>query len=96
MKTSYDLSQLDWTLSGWTPYLWQFTPSLESGSSPDALVSVPAKVPGSVQQALLTAGLLPDWNVGLNARLSSGWKTASGCMKPCCRMPGLKKARFTT
>jgi beta-mannosidase len=68
MKNQYDLAQLDWTLSGWTPYLWQFQPSLESGASPDALVSVPAKVPGSVQHALRTAGLLPDWNVGLNAR----------------------------
>ncbi len=68
MKTIYDLSQVDWTLSGWTPFLWQFQPSLESSASPDALVSVPAKVPGSVQKALLDAGLLPDWNVGLNAR----------------------------
>ena len=68
MKTQYDLSHLKWTLSGWTPFLWQFEPSLESGSSPDAVVSLPAKVPGSVQKALLDAGLLPDWNVGLNAR----------------------------
>jgi len=30
---------------------------------------VPVDVPGSVQKALLDAGLLPDWNIGLNARL---------------------------
>ena len=69
MKNTYDLSQLNWTLTGWTPYLWQFQPGLESGETPDAVVSVPARVPGSVQQALLDAGILPDWNVGLNARL---------------------------
>ena len=68
MNTSYDLSPLNWTLTGWTPYLWQFQPTLESGDSPDAIVSVPATVPGSVQFALRAAGILPDWNLGLNAR----------------------------
>ena len=68
MKTCYDLAQLEWRLTGWTPYLWQFQPTLESSASPDAVVSVAAKVPGSVQAALRTAGVIPDWNVGLNAR----------------------------
>jgi beta-mannosidase len=68
MKKTYDLSQLKWTLTGWTPFLWQFQPILDSSSSPDAVVSVPARVPGSVQKALLEAGILPDWNIGLNAR----------------------------
>jgi beta-mannosidase len=30
--------------------------------------AVPARVPGSVQGALRDAGVLPDWNVGVNAR----------------------------
>jgi beta-mannosidase len=30
---------------------------------------IPAAVPGSVQGALRAAGILPDWNAGLNARL---------------------------
>lgn len=32
------------------------------------IAHVPAKVPGSVQAALLAAGLLPDWNIGMNTR----------------------------
>ena len=43
---------------------------MELGLSPTAMVqSTPVMVPGSVQKALLDAGLIPDWNVGLNARL---------------------------
>ena len=30
--------------------------------------AIAAKVPGSVQQALRGAGIIPDWNVGLNSR----------------------------
>lgn len=30
--------------------------------------AIPAHVPGSVQRALFEAGLIPDWNVGLNYR----------------------------
>jgi beta-mannosidase len=42
---------------------------MEIGASPSADVPpVPAQVPGSVQKALLDAGVLPDWNVGDNAR----------------------------
>ena len=69
MKRRYDLSKLRWKLSGWTPHLWRMDQCMEIGASPQAEVpSVPAKVPGSVQQALLDAAVLPDWNVGLNFR----------------------------
>lgn len=70
MKKQYDLGQLDWTLAGWTPYMWRHQRSIESGVSHNAEVpGVLARVPGSVQGALRDAGILPDWNVGLNARL---------------------------
>jgi hypothetical protein len=70
MRRQYDLGQLDWTLAGWTPYLWRLQRSIESGASSNAEVtSIPAPVPGSVQGALRAAGILPDWNVGLNVRL---------------------------
>ncbi|MHB9035867.1 MAG: glycoside hydrolase family 2 protein [Armatimonadota bacterium] len=70
MKKTYDLSKLDWSLSGWTPYLWKLGETLEIGASPiSEIPPMPAKVPGSVQDALKVAGLLPDWNVGLNYRL---------------------------
>lgn len=69
MLTRHDLSQLNWTLSGWTPHLWRMVRTVEIGASPDAEVAaIPAKVPGSVQWSLRNAGLIPDWNVGLNYR----------------------------
>jgi len=57
-----DLSQMQWTLDGWRPYMWKLSQSAEIGP-------FPAKVPGSIQAALREAGLLPDWHVGLNSRL---------------------------
>ncbi|MBI2297386.1 MAG: hypothetical protein HYU66_00290 [Armatimonadetes bacterium] len=70
MKSCHDLSALPWTVSGWTPELWRLVRTMEIGVTPDAEVApIPAPVPGSVQQALRDAGLLPDWNVGLDARL---------------------------
>jgi beta-mannosidase len=69
VRNSYHLGELEWTLSGWTPYVWQQQRSIESGVAPAADVpGIPAKVPGSVQGALRDAGIIPDWNVGLNAR----------------------------
>jgi beta-mannosidase len=68
---TYDLGELEWTLAGWTPYVWRQQRSIEAGVSNNAEVSgVSARVPGSVQGALLEAGIIPDWNVALNARLS--------------------------
>ena len=69
MRRSHTLAELPWTLSGWTPYLWRVGRSLETGQTAGAEVPpIPAPVPGSVQQALRAAGLLPDWNVGLEGR----------------------------
>ena len=62
MRDSYDLSQLDWKLTGWHPNYWRFP-----GMNPD-VPALPARVPGSVQAALRDAGIIPDWNVGLNSR----------------------------
>src|SRR5947209_18222929 len=70
VRKHYDLGTLGWNLAGWTPYVWQQERSIEAGVSNNAEVpGVPARVPGSVQGALREAGVLPDWNVGLNARL---------------------------
>lgn len=69
MKKLFDLSQLEWTLCGSTPFLWQFEKTMEVGAVPSAEVGpIPAKVPGSVQLALLEAGIIADWNVGMNSR----------------------------
>jgi beta-mannosidase len=69
MNTTHDLSALAWRLSGWTPHYWRIARSLETGATPSAeILPFPASVPGSVQQALRDAGLLPDWNSGMNIR----------------------------
>ena len=72
-----DLTDLPWTLIGWVPN----TPAwLRSGGQDPTAADpnyrkfqctpeIPAHLPGSVQDDLLRAGLLPDWNVGLNAPL---------------------------
>jgi len=69
MKRVFDLSELDWKVAGYTPHVWRQEKTMELGIGCMAAISpVPAPVPGSVQKALLEAGLLPDWNIGLNAR----------------------------
>ncbi len=69
MKHTYDLSTLRWQVAGYTPHGWRFGKSMEIGAdSRSEVTPVPAPVPGSVQQALLDAELIPDWNVGLDAR----------------------------
>lgn len=69
MKQIYDLSTLEWSLTGWHPHGWESAVSMELGLNLHAdITQVPARVPGSVQQSLRDAGLLPDWNVKLNSR----------------------------
>ena len=65
MPTIHDLSQLSWRLISTIPFAWSINPNLPAVAEQPAL---PAPVPGSVQLALRNAGILPDWNVGLNAR----------------------------
>jgi beta-mannosidase len=68
-----DLSTLTWQLYGWRPHTWRLGKSMETGAAMQADIGpVPARVPGSVQQTLLEAGILPDWNVGLNS-LACEW-----------------------
>lgn len=69
MKQTYELGELEWTVAGWTPYVWKQQRSIESGVSLNAeVLAAPARVPGSVQGALRDAGVIPDWNIGLEAR----------------------------
>ena len=72
-KQRYDLSTLKWQLSGYMPYMERLgggtTGISNIHQTTDQKVGpIPASVPGSVQLALLNAGLIKDWNVGLNAR----------------------------
>ena len=68
MKKTLDLSSLNWTLTGTSPYCWLLMGVTKTSTNKTMEVpAIPTKVPGSVQQALLNAGLLPDWNTGLNS-----------------------------
>ena len=69
MRESFDLSESCWMLTGTAPHSWQLGVSMEVGVKLNAdIEAIPVKVPGSVQLALRDAGLLPDWNIGLNGR----------------------------
>lgn len=68
-KQVFDLGRLKWKLSGFTPYLWKVNGLPNLDNAQDAEVrAINAPVPGSVQRALLQAGIIPDWNIALNAR----------------------------
>ena len=68
-KRVFDLSSLPWSVAGYDPHSWRRDTCVEIGASIQADVpAVTARVPGSVQHALRSAGILPDWNMGLNAR----------------------------
>lgn len=65
-----NLSTLEWTLLGWRPYSWLYGRTMETNLDLRAdIAPVPIRIPGSVQQALLDAGIIEDYNVGLNSRL---------------------------
>ena len=69
MKTKFDLSSIDWRMSGWTPEYWRMAQSMEIGETPNAEVpAMMVKVPCSVQKALLDNNYIEDWNVGVNYR----------------------------
>ena len=69
MIQRYSLSWVDWELAGFPPYQWLFSPARDVRTAIAAeFPSISTRIPGSVQSALHKAGILPDWNVGLNAR----------------------------
>src|ERR1041385_454000 len=69
MRQVTDLSANAWKLSGWTPHLWRLMKTAELGYTPNAeIIGISAKVPGSVQQALHDANLIPDWRIAENWR----------------------------
>ena len=100
MRTSHDLSALHWKLAGFMPEYWRFLNTTEIGAEARSQVpAVDAPVPGSVQQALLNAGIIPDWNAGFNGRccewvehqhwvyqttIPAGWLTGEGQYRLRC------------
>lgn len=67
------LASLEWSVTGFMPYAWEWGKPGEAASDPRAEVAaVPAPVPGSVQQALLDGAVIPRWYDGLRSR-DSEW-----------------------
>ncbi len=67
MKTVHSLSSLPWQLAGFSPFNWRLFKSDDIRRAQADFPAMPARVPGSVQGALLQAGHLPDWNQGMNS-----------------------------
>lgn len=67
MRTVYDMGQIQWRLSGCYPYEWQLADCVELGEIETETGPIDINIPCSVQKRLLEHGLLPDWNIGLNA-----------------------------
>jgi beta-mannosidase len=64
-----NLTNLSWTLIGWLPNTWAWMGQRQEVDLRryQCTPQIPAQLPGSVQDDLLRAGLIPDWNVGLNS-----------------------------
>jgi beta-mannosidase len=64
-----DLAEQKWSLQGWRPLNWRLNEALAGGTPmffPDN-PPMPAQVPGSVQNSLKNAGIIPDWNHGFRS-----------------------------
>ncbi|MFA5292731.1 MAG: glycoside hydrolase family 2 TIM barrel-domain containing protein [Phycisphaerae bacterium] len=70
MTKYFSLASLDWKLAGFNPFEWNLDEYINiSTHSRAEIPAIPIQVPGSVQTALLNAGLIEDWTKGLNGRL---------------------------
>lgn len=65
----FPLSSLPWTLRGYMPNAWMLGGTAGFGLTENHEAG-PFRItlPGSVQRCLRENGLLPDWNIGFNAR----------------------------
>ena len=67
LLTVRDASGLEWKLWGYRPNVWRMNFNFESLSGTWAEIQgIDAAVPGSVRNALKKAGLVPDWNIGID------------------------------
>ncbi len=69
MKISHDLASANWTLAGYIPETWRaFIGTDTAVPIMSETQELPARVPASVQQLLLEAGQIPDWNRMMDSR----------------------------
>jgi beta-mannosidase len=73
LLTFRDASGLEWKLWGYRPNVWRMNFNFESLSGTWAEIQgIDAVVPGSVRNTLKNAGIIPDWNIGLDY-IASEW-----------------------
>lgn len=67
-KMTFDAGNMDWKLWGYRPNYWRMNFDFEHFRGNQAEYSnIDIKIPGSVQMALKNAGIIEDWNIGLNS-----------------------------
>src|SRR5450759_1705188 len=65
--TEYNVSSLEWKIWGYRPENWKLDFNFNELKGTKAeYISIPAKVPWSVQKALRDAGIIDDWNIDNN------------------------------
>jgi len=63
----YNLSESEWELVGTKPHHWRMFEQMDEMKIIHFdIAPVKTNIPGSVQQALLNAGIIEDWNIGTN------------------------------
>ena len=66
LQKIYNTSSLEWKLYGYSPENWRRSQINTNPEYNAETRGIPATVPGSVQMALKNAGIIKDWNIGLN------------------------------
>jgi len=65
-QQTYNLSSLEWKLWGFTPESYRTSQFIPNPKRNAETRGIPVSVLGSVQMALKNAGIIKDWNIGLN------------------------------
>lgn len=66
IQKTYNTSNLKWNLWGFTPESYRTSQFIPNPKRNAETRGIPVSVPGSVQMALKNAGMIKDWNIGLN------------------------------
>ncbi len=66
IQKTYNTSSLEWKLWGFSPESFRTSQFIPNPKKNSEIRGIPATVPGSVQMALKNAGIIKDWNIGLN------------------------------
>lgn len=72
VQNTHNMSLLEWKLWGFTPESYRTSQFIPDPKRNAETRGIPVSVPGSVQMALKNAGIIKDWNIGLN-HIESEW-----------------------